>query len=217
VQYLQPTRYILDSNGTYAQVESSVENSIILVNYDDTITDIYLPIFTLTRFILYFGWLHVAESLINPFGEDDEDFDINYLINRNVQISYLMVEATEYEDDLEDPFNKDFPISLPHTNKSMKSLQESQAPTLAYATDNLLENMTVGKMAFADEATDGASKRPNQDIEASMNRHVLTKSMSTPADAPSVTRKRILATTISASSMAQVDTALHRQSSLPWH
>ena len=28
------------------------------------------------------GWIKVAETLLNPFGEDDEDFQINYLIDR---------------------------------------------------------------------------------------------------------------------------------------
>ena len=28
------------------------------------------------------GWIKVAEQLLNPFGDDDEDFHINYLIDR---------------------------------------------------------------------------------------------------------------------------------------
>lgn len=32
------------------------------------------------------GWLMVAETLVNPFGEDDDDFDVNWLIDRNLQV-----------------------------------------------------------------------------------------------------------------------------------
>jgi hypothetical protein len=32
----------------------------------------------------------VAETLLNPFGDDDEDFEINYLIDRNLQVHPLM-------------------------------------------------------------------------------------------------------------------------------
>ena len=47
----------------------------------------FIPLFGILKFIFYFGWLNVAETLINPFGEDDEDFDVNYLINRNLQLA----------------------------------------------------------------------------------------------------------------------------------
>ena len=34
------------------------------------------------------GWIKVAETLLNPFGDDDEDFEINYLIDRNLQVIF---------------------------------------------------------------------------------------------------------------------------------
>jgi hypothetical protein len=34
--------------------------------------DLYYPLFLTLQFAFYVGWLKVAETLINPFGEDDD-------------------------------------------------------------------------------------------------------------------------------------------------
>ncbi|XP_058883631.1 bestrophin-3-like isoform X1 [Acipenser ruthenus] len=54
--------------------------------------DMYIPVFTFLQFFFYAGWLKVAEQLINPFGEDDDDFEINWCIDRNLQVSLLAVD-----------------------------------------------------------------------------------------------------------------------------
>ncbi|XP_006998433.1 bestrophin-2a [Peromyscus maniculatus bairdii] len=66
--------------------------------YKDHTLDLCIPIFTLLQFFFYAGWLKVAEQLINPFGEDDDDFETNFLIDRNFQVSMLAVD--EMYDDL---------------------------------------------------------------------------------------------------------------------
>ncbi|XP_037268120.1 bestrophin-3 isoform X1 [Rhipicephalus microplus] len=54
--------------------------------------DVYFPFFTFLQFIFFMGWLKVAEQLINPFGEDDDDFETNWLIDRHTQVSYMAVD-----------------------------------------------------------------------------------------------------------------------------
>ena len=98
-QHLNPTRYV-GAGGNYVQVADGTADSVNLVGYDDTILDFYVPIFLVLQYIFYFGWLQVAKTLINPCGgDDDEDFDMEYLMNRNFQVGFLMIkDATEKED-----------------------------------------------------------------------------------------------------------------------
>ena len=55
-------------------------------NYDFFVP-FYIPFFTLVQFFCYMGWTKVAETLLNPFGDNDEDFQVNYLIDRNLQVN----------------------------------------------------------------------------------------------------------------------------------
>uniref|UniRef100_A0A914WUT2 Bestrophin homolog n=1 Tax=Plectus sambesii TaxID=2011161 RepID=A0A914WUT2_9BILA len=48
--------------------------------------DLYIPILSMIQFVFYVGWMKVAEALLNPFGEDDDDFEVNYMIDRNLQV-----------------------------------------------------------------------------------------------------------------------------------
>ncbi len=46
----------------------------------------YFPFFSLLMFVLVLGWFKVAETLLNPFGNDANDFDMNYIVDRNNQV-----------------------------------------------------------------------------------------------------------------------------------
>ena len=45
--------------------------------------DCVIPVYLILQFIFYVGWLKVAEALMNPYGEDDDDFDMNWLVDRH--------------------------------------------------------------------------------------------------------------------------------------
>ncbi|KAL3076603.1 hypothetical protein niasHS_011744 [Heterodera schachtii] len=54
--------------------------------------DRVIPLMTMLQLIFVMGWLKVAEALLNPLGEDDDDFECNYIIDRNIGIFLTMVD-----------------------------------------------------------------------------------------------------------------------------
>ncbi|KAK3787177.1 hypothetical protein RRG08_009388 [Elysia crispata] len=62
--------------------------------YDGYEHDWFIPGFTVLQFLFYMGWLKVAEQMINPFGEDDDDYDINWLIDRHTAHSIPVLHAS---------------------------------------------------------------------------------------------------------------------------
>ncbi|GIY32958.1 bestrophin-1 [Caerostris darwini] len=66
------------------------------------------------------GWLKVAEQLINPFGEDDDDFELNWCLDRNLQLSYNVVDLMHQSNPriVKDLFWDDVEPQLPYTRSS---------------------------------------------------------------------------------------------------
>lgn len=49
-------------------------------------------------FTFHVGWMKVAEVLINPFGEDDEDFDVDRMVDRNLKAANMIVDYMRIEE-----------------------------------------------------------------------------------------------------------------------
>uniref|UniRef100_T1IDA9 Bestrophin homolog n=1 Tax=Rhodnius prolixus TaxID=13249 RepID=T1IDA9_RHOPR len=79
--------------------------------------DIYLPVFTILQFFFFMGLLKVAEQLINPFGDDDEDFELNWLIDRHTKVSYLGVDILMAKAPplVKDKYFDEVNLTLPYT------------------------------------------------------------------------------------------------------
>ncbi|KAL1517097.1 hypothetical protein ABEB36_000905 [Hypothenemus hampei] len=80
--------------------------------------DMYFPFFTALQFCFYIGWLKVAEVLINPFGEDDDDIELNWLIDRHIKAAYIIVDEMHEENPelLKDQYWDDVvPKDIPYT------------------------------------------------------------------------------------------------------
>ena len=84
--------------------------------------DLYYPFFLTLQFAFYVGWLKVAETLINPFGEDDDDFELSWLIDRHVKVSYMIVDDMHHNNTpelLRDVYwNQVVPPTLPYTEET---------------------------------------------------------------------------------------------------
>ncbi|GMR56350.1 hypothetical protein PMAYCL1PPCAC_26547, partial [Pristionchus mayeri] len=76
------------------------------------------PIFTTFQMLFYVGWLKVGQFLMNPFGEDDDDFELNYVLDRNTAIAHMM--ATDLADQCPTIGSLALIKTIPHTRASFK-------------------------------------------------------------------------------------------------
>ncbi|CAJ0573739.1 unnamed protein product, partial [Mesorhabditis spiculigera] len=57
---------------------------------DDTV-DLKVPIFLIVQFLFFVGWFKVGQDLMRPFGMDDDDIELNWILDRNIACSFAIV------------------------------------------------------------------------------------------------------------------------------
>ncbi|XP_065580879.1 bestrophin-4-like isoform X2 [Artemia franciscana] len=121
--------------------DASTENSGAFKDHGDT-NVIYFPLFDFLQFFFYMGWMKVAESLSNPFGEDDDDFETNFLVDRNLTVTYLVVDDLHQRHPilLKDQYWDSIVPELPYTFASDKYRKDDylgSAANLSCKSDDL--------------------------------------------------------------------------------
>ncbi|CAO4376020.1 unnamed protein product [Caenorhabditis nigoni] len=104
---------------------------------------------TSLQFIFYVGWMKVAESLMNPLGEDDDDFECNFLLDRNLATGLAIVD---------DCYNDSPPIQ-----KDIFWSAETVEPLYSADTANLHMNPQIGSAAAYEPQENEIIMRPHID------------------------------------------------------
>lgn len=95
--------------------------------------EFYIPVFTILQFLLYMGLLKLGEQLINPFGDDDEDFELNWIIDRHIKVSFLGVDVLNSNPPpiMKDNYFDESDIKLPYTAAAVSYKKKTYRGSMA--------------------------------------------------------------------------------------
>ncbi|CAB3405095.1 unnamed protein product [Caenorhabditis bovis] len=100
--------------------------------------DLYVPIMSILQFMFFIGWMKVAEVLLNPLGEDDDDFECNWILDRNLQVGMTVVDTAygKYPDLEKDNFWEDeLPEPLYTAESALRPLNPQIGSCVEMATE----------------------------------------------------------------------------------
>jgi len=116
----------------------------------DEEVDLYYPIFLTFKFLFFFGWLNVAQTLYNPFGCDDEDFELIDLINRHIKVAATIIDEGNDFPEVKDDVFWNAPKGVDH--------DEDKEFVSNHGEGMLMENKSIAEMVV-DERQGGNWKK----------------------------------------------------------
>ncbi|KAH9281182.1 Bestrophin-3 [Echinococcus granulosus] len=134
-------------------------------NYAHRLVDLYIPVFGILQLIFFLGWLKVAEALINPFGEDTDDFAIDEYIKRNLQITNFLIEKLHDEAPL--PCNGVIFSKKGTTEEKMgKGENRNTSPSAFMSNQHLFsKGVNLFIRSCANTAVDGNSNGSDRNVQ----------------------------------------------------
>ncbi|VDM39547.1 unnamed protein product [Toxocara canis] len=106
--------------------------------------DIVVPVMTIVQFVFFVGWMKAAEVLLNPMGEDDDDFECSFILDKNLAVNIV------------DEYRGDAPQMEPDQFWSSGHID----PIYSIATANEEINPLVGSAVNAKIANAGDGNEP---------------------------------------------------------
>ncbi|CAI5442177.1 unnamed protein product [Caenorhabditis angaria] len=106
--------------------------------------DLYFPIMTSLQIIFIIGWHKVSEVMLNPLGEDDEDFETHWIIERNLQVGYAVVDQAydRCPPIVRDPFwEEETPQPMDTPGSQRKDTSHMQGSCIAMDATNMDNGM----------------------------------------------------------------------------
>ncbi|TGZ62937.1 hypothetical protein CRM22_007187 [Opisthorchis felineus] len=98
-QFSDPVRMLKEFNAAQHSFNGTVNRTVLVNGTHPSPASAALdvapnvPVFALLALMFYTGWLRVAESSVFPFAEDDDNFEVIPLLERNIGTSMWFVDS----------------------------------------------------------------------------------------------------------------------------